>query len=168
MAVQIVSPARYLETIRVDMDFRYADDPNAGISVCLTLDGEPVSWTIYAVDEDVPNQAPSPYVGQGQPLCDTAAEALRAALDGERGLYLYEVWVHQGRDEDYAIGRCPCGGRVDLVDFYDNPCSKCNRTYAKQGWEMAPPWQRGEEIAYGMEDEALEVERFESAYLEGV
>ena len=165
MGVQITRPVRYLETLRITMDFRYADMPDAGRAFSLTPDGEPVEWTVYATDEDVPNAPLLPYPGQGRPLNAGAEANLARALDGEDGLYLYQVEVDQGRDREPAEGRCVCGGTVELSDDYDNPCSRdCGRTYARAGWEMAPPEHRGEEIAYGMEDEALEVERFESQY----
>lgn len=168
MGVQITRQRRYLETVQITMDFRFSEMPSAGCAFSLTLDGEPVEWTVYEADVDVPNARPRLVPGHGRALGELASANLARALDGEDGLYLHEVWVQTGQNDEPAEGRCPCGGVVTLDAFYDNPCSKCDRTFAQQGWEMAPPWQRGEEISYGMEDEALEIERFESAYLEGV
>ena len=156
MGVTITKQARYLEIVRISMHFDRGD--GSGYSCYLTVDGEPVGWTVYEADEDIPGDF---RVSVSEPF--GAAGNIAKALDNPS--LEVSVEVYQGRDRIGAEGRCVCGGTVYLDDIYDNECSKrCGRTYAQQGWEMAPVWQRGEEIAYGMEEEALETERLEASY----
>lgn len=160
MGVTVVRPETIWETVRIDMYFESRDGRGSGWAFTLSPLGEVLSWATYRALVDEASDL-KPW-GHPVPLSAAGEENLRKCLDGTYRVFPAEVSVYHGTDRDPAEGLCPCGGLVVLSSDI-NPCERCGREFARQGWEMAPREQWGEEIAYGMEDEALEAERLESS-----
>jgi len=82
-------------------------------------------------------------------------DSYRQCLTGkdENGIPLTFMGVErfENRYVEPAVGRCSCGGEVELSGF-TNTCERCSKDYNSSGAELAPREQWGEETGESLSD----------------